>query len=131
MTDRLKRAPLEDVDQAATGKVVAQAPTRAHKRGSLDDRLSLDAEERAKLQARLRRIEGQVRGLQRMVEEGRYCGDVLAQMAAVQSSLRGAGEVLLQRHLRHCMTGAIRAGDVARAEEIYDELTGLFRRYSR
>lgn len=99
--------------------------------GSHQDDLSLDRGQREKLLARLRRIEGQVRGLQRMIEQGRYCGDVLAQIAAVQSSLRGAGEVLLQSHLRHCLAGAVRAGDEARAERIYDELTGLFRRYAR
>lgn len=95
------------------------------------DRLSLDQEQRLKVTARLKRIEGQVRGLQRMIEEGRYCGDVLAQIAAVQSSLRGAGEVLLQSHLRHCLADAVRAGDEERAERIYDELTALFRRYGR
>ncbi|HVS63420.1 MAG TPA: metal-sensitive transcriptional regulator [Thermoanaerobaculia bacterium] len=95
------------------------------------DHLSLDRGQREKVVARLKRIEGQVRGLQRMIEEGRYCGDVLAQIAAVQSSLRGAGEVLLQSHLRHCLTDAVRAGDEARAERIYEELTGLFRRYAK
>ncbi|HVS13823.1 MAG TPA: metal-sensitive transcriptional regulator [Thermoanaerobaculia bacterium] len=105
--------------------------TVPHQPEAHDDRLSLDREQREKLVARLRRIEGQVRGLQRMIEEGRYCGDVLAQIAAVQSSLRGAGEVLLQSHLRHCLTDAVRAGDESRAERIYDELTGLFRRYGR
>jgi CsoR family transcriptional regulator, copper-sensing transcriptional repressor len=104
----------------------APGPTCAH-----DDQLSLDLEQREKVVARLKRIEGQVRGLQRMIEEGRYCGDVLAQIAAVQSSLRGAGEVLLQSHLRHCLADAVRAGDQARAERIFDELTGLFRRYGR
>lgn len=95
------------------------------------DRLSLDAEGRERLIHRLRRIEGQVRGLQRMVDEGRYCADILAQVAAAQASLRGAAEQLLQSHLRHCVTDAIRSGDSASAESMYDELTGLFARFGR
>lgn len=95
------------------------------------DRLSLDAAGRERLITRLRRIEGQVRGLQRMVDEGRYCADILAQVAAVQASLRGAAEQLLQSHLRHCVTDAIRSGDTASAESVYDELTGLFAKFGR
>ena len=60
---------------------------------------------------RLRRIEGQVRGLQKMVEEERYCADVLTQVASVQEALRGVGKALLGNHLRHCATEAIRSDD--------------------
>jgi DNA-binding FrmR family transcriptional regulator len=84
-----------------------------------------------RLLARLRRIEGQVRGLQKMVEDERYCADILTQVAAVQASLRGAAEVLLQGHLRHCVTGALRSGDPLEAEAIYGELTDLFKKYGR
>ena len=84
-----------------------------------------------RLLARLKRIEGQVRGLQRMVEEERYCPEVLTQVAAVQASLRAAAEVLLQDHLRHCVTTALRSGDPAGAEAMYAELTDLFKKYSR
>jgi DNA-binding FrmR family transcriptional regulator len=79
----------------------------------------------------LRRIEGQVRGLQRMVEEGRYCPDILSQIVAVQASLQGVAEVLLQEHLRHCVTDAIRSGEPTRAEAIYRELGDLFRKHGR
>lgn len=104
---------------------------RSTTESSTEDRLSLDAEGRESLVTRLRRIEGQVRGLQRMVDEGRYCADILAQVAAVQASLRGAAEQLLQSHLRHCVTDAIRSGDTASAESMYDELTGLFAKFGR
>src|SRR5512141_2543647 len=67
---------------------------------------------------RLRRIEGQVRGLQRMVEEGRYCADVLTQIASVHEALRGVGRELMRNHLKHCATSAIRAGD-EQAEAMY------------
>lgn len=90
-----------------------------------------DAGGKERILTRLRRIEGQVRGLQRMVEEERYCADVLTQVAAVQSSLRGTAEVLLQGHLRHCVTGALRSGDPVEAEAIYRELTDLFKKYGR
>lgn len=93
--------------------------------------LGRDPQSKDRLLARLRRIEGQVRGLQRMVEDERYCADVLTQMAAVQASLRGTAEVLLQGHLRHCVTGALRSGDPVEAEAIYRELTDLFKKYGR
>ena len=79
---------------------------------------------------RLRRIEGQVRGLQKMVEEGRYCADVLVQVGAVQEALRAVGRELLRNHLKHCATAAIRAGG-ARAETMYDELLELAYRAAR
>jgi DNA-binding FrmR family transcriptional regulator len=80
---------------------------------------------------RLRRIEGQVRGLQRMVEEERYCADVVGQMASVQEALRGASRALLHNHLRHCATEAIRSGDDAKAEAMYQELLELVYRNAR
>jgi CsoR family transcriptional regulator, copper-sensing transcriptional repressor len=79
---------------------------------------------------RLRRIEGQVRGLQRMVEEDRYCADVLTQIASVHEALRGVGRELMRNHLKHCATSAIRAGD-DRAEAMYDELIDLMYRHVR
>ena len=74
---------------------------------------------------RLRRIEGQVRGLQRMVEEERYCADIITQVASVHEALRGTARALLQNHLRHCATTAIRSGDAAAAEAMYEELIDL------
>jgi DNA-binding FrmR family transcriptional regulator len=74
---------------------------------------------------RLRRIEGQVRGLQRMVEEDRYCGDVLQQIASVQKALRSAGKTITRDHLETCVTDALRSGDRERAEETYDEVMDL------
>ncbi|PSQ98439.1 MAG: metal-sensitive transcriptional regulator [Bacteroidetes bacterium QS_9_68_14] len=74
---------------------------------------------------RLRRIEGQVRGLQNMVEEDRYCGDVLQQIASVQKALRSAGKRITRDHLETCVTEALRSGDRERAEETYDEVMDL------
>jgi CsoR family transcriptional regulator, copper-sensing transcriptional repressor len=80
---------------------------------------------------RLKRIEGQVRGLQRMVEEGRYCPDILTQMASVHAALRGVGKLLMRNHLQHCVTDALRSGDPALAERTYDEVTDLMYRHIR
>jgi CsoR family transcriptional regulator, copper-sensing transcriptional repressor len=74
---------------------------------------------------RLRRIEGQVRGLQKMMDEERYCADVLTQVASVQEALRGVSRSLLHNHLKHCAAEAIRSEDPARAEAMYQELVDL------
>jgi DNA-binding FrmR family transcriptional regulator len=79
---------------------------------------------------RLRRIEGQVRGIQGMVEEDRYCADILTQISSVQEALRSVSRELMRNHLRHCVSSAIRSGD-AEAEEMYDELVDLMNRHNR
>ncbi len=79
---------------------------------------------------RLRRIEGQVRGLQKMVSEDRYCADILNQVSSVHEALRGVARELLRNHLMHCAATAIRAGD-AEAEAMYDELVDLMHTHSR
>jgi CsoR family transcriptional regulator, copper-sensing transcriptional repressor len=79
---------------------------------------------------RLRRIEGQVRGLQKMVEEDRYCPDIITQIASVQEALRGVGRQLLRNHLKHCAATAITKGP-ADADRTYDELLELITSISR
>jgi DNA-binding FrmR family transcriptional regulator len=79
---------------------------------------------------RLRRIEGQVRGLQRMVEEDRPCGDILTQVSSVQEALRAAGRELLRDHLKHCARTAIRQGETA-AEAMCDEVVEMVFRHGR
>jgi DNA-binding FrmR family transcriptional regulator len=80
---------------------------------------------------RLRRIEGQVRGLHRMVEEDRYCPDVITQIASVQEALRGVGRALMKNHLHHCANRAIRQGSDSEAQAMYDELLALIYRHLR
>lgn len=77
---------------------------------------------------RLRRIEGQVRGLQRMIEEDRYCLDILYQLMAVRAALEQVGLTLLEDHLRGCVTGAIRTGD---GEASIAEMMEVVRRMAR
>jgi DNA-binding FrmR family transcriptional regulator len=80
---------------------------------------------------RLRRIEGQVRGLERMVSDNRYCADILVQISSVQEALRAVGRALMRNHLRHCASQAIRQGSRARAEAMYDELLHLIYTHAR
>ena len=79
---------------------------------------------------RLRRIEGQVRGLQKMVEEDRYCIDILTQISSVNEALRSVGRELMRNHLKHCAASAIRSSD-AEAEAMYDELVDMMYRNIR
>jgi DNA-binding FrmR family transcriptional regulator len=71
---------------------------------------------------RLRRIEGQVRGLQKMVEEDRYCPDIITQVASVQEALRGVARNLMRNHLHHCAAKALRSGKKAESGAMFDEL---------
>jgi DNA-binding FrmR family transcriptional regulator len=80
---------------------------------------------------RLRRIEGQVRGLQKMVEEDRYCADIMTQIASVHEALRAVSRELMRNHLKHCATTAIRSDDPVKANEMYDELIELMFRHVR
>jgi len=80
---------------------------------------------------RLKRIEGQVRGLQRMVGEGRYCADIMVQIASVHEALRAVGKLVMRNHLEHCITHAIRSGDPVAAEKAYDEVLDLMYRHAR
>ena len=86
--------------------------------------VAVDPEIKTANLTRLRRIEGQIRGVQKMVEEDRYCADILGQLSAVQKALRAVGRELVRNHLRHCATKAIRAGE-GEAEAMYDELVEL------
>ena len=85
---------------------------------------AVDADVKARNVRRLRRIEGQVRGLQRMVEEERYCADIMTQIASVHEALRGVGRELMRNHLKHCATNAIHSGP-EKADAMYDELIDL------
>ena len=112
----------------ACGCGVASAPADA---GGERLAVGVDPDAKARNLARLRRIEGQVRGLQRMVEGDRYCADVLTQITSVQEALRAVGRELMRNHLRHCAAGAIRGGDAEAAERVYDEILTLMDRAAR
>jgi DNA-binding FrmR family transcriptional regulator len=86
-----------------------------------------DQQRTEQLQARLNRIEGQVRGVSRMLGEQRPCLEVLQQLASVQSALRGVTKEVLRNYLERCATEAIRSGDSA----IYDELMEAIYKYAK
>ncbi|KAB2872598.1 MAG: metal-sensitive transcriptional regulator [Pseudorhodoplanes sp.] len=86
---------------------------------------------KAQVQKRLQRIEGQVRGLVRMVEEDRYCIDIITQIAAVRAALRRVGEEVLRDHVAHCVEGAIASGDRADQRRKIAELMEVLRRAER
>jgi DNA-binding FrmR family transcriptional regulator len=90
--------------------------------------IAVDPEIKRSVLNRLKRIEGQVRGLQRMVEEERYCADVITQVSSVQEALRGTARSLLHNHLKHCATQALSSGDSTQAEAMYAELMELMGR---
>ena len=75
-------------------------------------------DDKAALIKRLNRIEGQVRGISRMVSEDTYCIDVLTQIGAVKSALDQVGLRLLEEHIKHCVTDSVRAGEEAKVDEL-------------
>lgn len=88
--------------------------------------VGVDPEIKSSNLRRLRRIEGQIRGLQRMVEEDRYCADILTQVSSsAQEALRAVARALLRNHLTHCAAHAIRTGSAEERQVMYDELLGM------
>ncbi len=90
----------------------------------------MQADSRA-LHNRLRRIEGQVRGLQRMVDEDAYCVDILTQVAAVQTALEQVAVNVLDGHVRHCVADAVAGTDEGEAAAKLDELMAAVRRFAK
>ncbi len=88
------------------------------------------AQTKAKAVGRLRRIEGQVQGIQRMVEEDKYCVDILLQLTAVQGAVEQVQKLLLGQHLESCVTEAVRSGSSRDRQRKMDELLEVFSRFS-
>ena len=89
------------------------------------------AADKDSLVRRLHRIEGQVRGIERMVEEDRYCIDILTQIAAVNTALDSLALKILDEHVRHCVAGALQSGDAADAAVKAEELLEAVQRFAR
>ena len=88
-------------------------------------------EEKSAIRKRLRRIEGQVRGIDRMIEEERYCIDVLTQLQAVKAALAKVEDAILNDHAATCVLAAIETGDRAEQREKFAELIELFSKVKR
>ncbi len=97
--------------------------TQEHAHGYVDDK--------EKLVRRLHRIEGQVRGIERMIEDDRYCIDIITQISAVTTALESVAFRILDDHVNHCVAGALSSGDPAAAEEKSRELLEAVHRFAR
>jgi DNA-binding FrmR family transcriptional regulator len=111
-------------DSEPTARCGCEAPGEGRKA------LGVDPDSKDRNLKRLRRIEGQVRGLQKMVAANRYCPEIMVQIASVHEALRAVARELMRNHLRHCVAHAVRAGG-AEAEATYDELLELIYTTSR
>jgi DNA-binding FrmR family transcriptional regulator len=89
----------------------------------------LNDETKAKALGRLRRIEGQVQGLQRMIDHDAYCVDILLQVSAVQGALDQVQKLLLGRHIESCVTDALRSGSRSERQQKIEELLDVFSRF--
>ena len=108
------------VKKDSTGAVCGCEATGAHRKAA-----AVDPEIKTANLHRLNRIEGQIRGLRKMVEEDRYCADILMQISSVQEALRGVSRGLMRNHLRHCVTQAVEKGPKLKAAGMYEEIVDL------
>jgi DNA-binding FrmR family transcriptional regulator len=100
---------------------VSETPTQVHGYAGQKDALV----------KRLHRIEGQVRGIERMLEEDRYCIDILTQVAAVTTALESLALQILDQHVKHCVAGAIASGDEAETGQKIEELLAAVQRFTK
>jgi DNA-binding FrmR family transcriptional regulator len=126
MTPTKAKAPRAKLPVVATIECGCAMPGEGEGRKAV----AVDPDAKARNIKRLRRIEGQVRGLQKMVDEDRYCADIMTQISSVHEALRSVGRELMRNHLRHCATAAIQSGP-ENAEKMYDELVDLMYKHSR
>jgi CsoR family transcriptional regulator, copper-sensing transcriptional repressor len=124
MATKTARTPLTQLHPASCGCGVHDEGNGGRKA------LAVDPDIKDRNLKRLRRIEGQVRGLQKMVDEDRYCADVLTQISSVHEALRSVGRELMRNHLKHCAASAIKSGE-GEAEAMYDELIEMMYKHSR
>ncbi|MEO7218528.1 MAG: metal-sensitive transcriptional regulator [Gemmatimonadaceae bacterium] len=92
--------------------------------------VGVDADAKERNLKRLRRIEGQIRGIHKMVENERYCADIMTQISSAHEALRAVGRELMRNHLKHCATSAIKSGE-EEANAMYDELVDMMYRSGR
>lgn len=91
----------------------------------------MTSQKKKQLLARLRRIEGQVRGIQRMIEDDRYCIEILTQTASIVSALKGVEDQLMEQHLNSCVTEAIASNDTIQQQEKMDEVMTVISKFRK
>lgn len=121
--------------KASTSTSTSTSAAGAKTGGGSDERFvdpaRRDSELRQTVKRRLARIEGQIRGIGRMVDDGRYCVDVLTQLAAVQQGLRRVSRELLRDHMAHCVEEAFESGEADEKHRVSEEIAELMFKYSR
>jgi len=110
---------------AKTDSQAGLTPCACAAGGSGRKAVAVDRDLKDSNRKRLRRIEGQIRGLQKMVEEDRYCADIIVQIASAQQALRGVARNLMKNHLHHCAAKALASGKPKETAAMYDELLEL------
>ncbi len=100
-------------------------PRMNHSRSHNGKALGVDPILKDANRKRLRRIEGQIRGLQKMVDDDRYCADIIVQIASAQEALRGVARNLMKNHLHHCAAQSLSSGNPQKSAAMYDELLEL------
>ena len=85
-------------------------------------------QEKQALLNRLKRIEGQVRGIQKMIDDDRYCVDVLVQISAINAAMKGVGFSMAERHMKHCVSDAVKSGN---GDETIDELMSVMKQFAK
>ena len=126
---RVDHERLEDSDRHQMAVVECGCAANDHT-GGARRAVAVDPDIKARNTKRLRRIEGQIRGLQKMVDEDRYCADIMMQISSVHEALRSVGRELMRNHLKHCASTAIAAGS-DQADAMYDELLELMYKHAR
>lgn len=119
-----KKTPLRDISLKTSASLSGSDSSERKAVG-------VDEEIKASNLRRLSRIEGQIRGIQRMVEEDRYCADILTQISSAQEALRAVARALMRNHLAHCATHAIRTGSEEERHAMYDELLDIIYKNAR
>lgn len=89
----------------------------------------LSVDEKKKLNNRLRRVIGQVEAVGRMIEDGEYCVEILMQLSAATGALNKVGQIILEQHIRTCVSEAIKTGNSKDRDEKIEELMKVFRKY--
>lgn len=119
------------LEKIPSRKLAAKKKANGHSDPAARKAVGIDDEIKASNLRRLSRIEGQIRGIQRMVEEDRYCADTLTQISSAQEALRAVARALMRNHLAHCATHAIRSGSDEDRHAMYDELLDIIYKNAR
>lgn len=119
------------IEKIASRKISSKKSSKGRAGTVARKAIGIDSEIKASNLRRLSRIEGQIRGIQRMVEEDRYCADTLTQISSAQEALRAVARALMRNHLAHCATHAIRSGSDEDRHAMYDELLDIIYKNAR